>query len=138
MMGIVHASRELLLNLNTPMRDEMDQISATEALGCWWVPIRRLRKTSVIVVGHTYRVIYITGPSQNLKNLEICPDRDPREPKPFPLVVGSTSEGWEDAKEWTELTEASVVWSWLSRLIWWDVDTSPPRNTKSSTWRVHR
>ena len=41
-----------------PMSDEMDQIPATEALGCRWVPIRRLRKTSVIVVGHTYRLIY--------------------------------------------------------------------------------
>ena len=33
----------------------------------------------MIVVGQTYRVIYITSLSQNLKNLEICPDRDPRE-----------------------------------------------------------
>ena len=52
-----------------PLSDEMGQIPATEALGCRWVPIRRLRKTRVIVVGHTYRVIYITSPSQNLKNL---------------------------------------------------------------------
>ena len=51
------------------MSDEMGQIPATEALGCRWVPIRRLRMTSMIVVGHTYRVIYITRPSQNL---EIC------------------------------------------------------------------
>ena len=60
-----------------PLSDELGQIPATEALECRWVPIRRLRKTSVIVVGHTYRVIYITSPSQNLKNLEICPDRPP-------------------------------------------------------------
>ena len=45
-----------------PLSDEMGQIPATEALGCRWVPIRRPRKTSVIVVGHTYRVIYINSP----------------------------------------------------------------------------
>ena len=66
-----------------PVSDEMGRIPATKALGCRWVPIRRLRKTSVTVVGHIYRVIYINSPSDNLKNLEICPDRDPREPKPF-------------------------------------------------------
>ena len=66
-----------------PLSDEMGQIPATEALGCRWVPIRRLRKTSVIVVGHTYRVIHITSLAQNLQMLKICPDRDPREPKPF-------------------------------------------------------
>ena len=48
----------------------MGQIPATEPLGSRWVPIRRLRKTGVIVVGHTYRVLYITSPSENLKNLE--------------------------------------------------------------------
>ena len=46
-----------------PLSDEMGQIPATEGLGCRWVLIRRLRKTSVIVVGHTYRVIYIASPS---------------------------------------------------------------------------
>ena len=49
--------------------------------------IIRLRKTSMIVVGHTYRVIYITSPSQDLKNLEICPERDPLEPKPCPWAT---------------------------------------------------
>ena len=57
--------------------DDMDQIPATEALGCRWVPIRRLRKTSVIVVGHTYRVIGITSPSQSLENLENLPRTTP-------------------------------------------------------------
>ena len=63
-----------------PLSDEMDQIPATEALGCRWVPIRWLWKTSVIVVGHTCRVIYITSLAQHLKNVKIFPDRDPREP----------------------------------------------------------
>ena len=60
-----------------PFGDKMGQISATEALGCRWVPIRRLRKTSVIVVGHTYRVIYITSPSQDLKKSRNLPRTRP-------------------------------------------------------------
>ena len=63
----------------------MDQIPATEALGCRRVPMRRLRKTSVVVVGHTYRVIYITSPSQNVKNLEILPRSRPPGTKTLPL-----------------------------------------------------
>ena len=34
---------------------------------------------SIAVDRHTYRVLYITRPSQNLKNLKICPER-PRGP----------------------------------------------------------
>ena len=46
-----------------PLGDVLGQIPATEALGCRCVSIRRLRKISMIVVGHNYRVIYITSPS---------------------------------------------------------------------------
>ena len=60
-----------------PFSDNMGQIPATEALGCRWGAIRRLRKTSVIVVGHTCRVIYITSLDKILKKLEICPERPP-------------------------------------------------------------
>ena len=47
----------------------MGQIPENEALASCYVPKTRLRKTSVIVVGHTYRVIHITSLAQNLKNL---------------------------------------------------------------------
>ena len=67
-----------------PLRAVMGQIPVTEALGRRWVPIRRPRKTSVIVVVHTYRAIHNTSPSQNLKNLEISRDRPPGA-KTFPL-----------------------------------------------------
>ncbi len=60
-----------------PLSDNMGQIPTTEALGCRWVPIRRLRKTGVIVVELTYRVIYITSLFQMLENIEIYPERPP-------------------------------------------------------------
>ena len=31
-----------------------------------------------MLVGHTYRVLYITRPSHNLKNVKICTERPPR------------------------------------------------------------
>ena len=51
-------------------------VQAVESL----FPQTKVKRWSIAVVQHTCRVIYISSPSQNLKNLEICPDRDPRAP----------------------------------------------------------
>ena len=95
-----------------PLSDVMDQISATEALGCRWVPIRRLRKTSVIVVGHTYRGIYNTSPSRKLKNIENLPrSRDPREPKPCPWMITTRPNLGPSAKDLAYICTNVHRWS---------------------------
>ena len=47
----------------------MGQIPENEALTSCYVSISTLPKTRVIIVGHTYRIIYIICPAHNLKNL---------------------------------------------------------------------
>ena len=49
-----------------PLSDKIGQILAIDAFRSRLVLISRLRKTSVIVVGHTYRVILITIRRQRL------------------------------------------------------------------------
>ena len=64
-----------------PLSAVMGQIPATEALGRRWVPIRRPRKTSVIVLGHTYRVIYISSAPHRILQISKSAENDPRDPQ---------------------------------------------------------
>ena len=43
-----------------PLSDEMGQIPSTEGLESRWMPLRRLGKTGVVVVGHAYHYFKTT------------------------------------------------------------------------------
>ena len=109
----------------------MGQIPATGALGSHGGPIRWLRKTSVIVVGCTYRFIHITSPSQYLRNLENLPRTTPgsqnlalerrNEPNPCDRCIG---EPWRAHKMATE-DKCDSSWVYLSSYSY--ISPAPPR-----------
>ena len=70
----------------------------------------------IAVVGHTYRDIDSASPSQNLKNVKICPDRPPR-------AVIDHREG----RNGPNPSERS-----FGKLIW--VHTNATEDTNHSTW----
>ena len=116
----------------------MGQIPATEALGSRYVPIRRLRKTWVVVVGHTYRIIYITSPVQNLQNLENLPRTTPGSqnlalarrngPNPSDRSIGKSMCAHKAAME----DKCDSSWAYLSNYLYHQPRPEPSKIEKSA------